>query len=96
MEPEESAPEISPAVKKVRLYYDKDYDKNYDNQVEDEAEPEPTYESFSDCPSAACSRDNRSDRRKLAFKVGDYLMAMAVGALLPELIFYLSQVKKLL
>lgn len=85
MEPEESAPEFSPAVEELR--------RKYNDQVEYEEEPEPTNEASSDCPSGACTRNSRSDRRELAPKVSDYLMAMAVGALLPEVIFYLRYIK---
>ena len=99
MEPEESAPEISPERITLR--------RRYEDRVEYEEEPEATHETSSDCPSGACTlvgiaagrhfntwtRDSRSDRREIAIKVSDYLMGMAIGALLPELIFYLSQVK---
>lgn len=85
MEPEESAPEFSPAV-------DDGLDELRTKYVE-QLQYDLANEASSDCPSGACTRNRRSERRELAIKVSDYLMGMAIGALLPELIFYLQSVK---
>lgn len=85
MEPEESAPEFSPAVEELR--------RKYNDQVEYVEEPEPAHETSSDCSSGACTRSYYSERRQIARGVSDYLMAMAIGALLPEVIFYLRYIK---